>query len=174
MKDGKYEQFELDHIGKIMPEFKLIKPPTLDQVIVSFLAKYDVFVEPVTSSDTKGNKNLGDASIAILGGPELGYDAIKRRGQKEQTKIQEWTQWKQWALDHKDFEAYRAELTDQTKERYFETLKKLEDPRIQEELQPILDALREKNEKDANGCAGCLIFLLLFPLVVYVISSLFA
>ena len=130
MLNGKYQQFELDHIGKIRPEFKVIKPPTLDQVIVSFLAKYDVFVEPVTSTNTKGNKNLGDASIAILGGPELGYDAMKVSKQKEQTKIQEWTQWKQWALDHEDFEAYRAEKIDKAKETYFATLKKLEDPKV--------------------------------------------
>ena len=142
MKDGKYEQHELDHIGKIRPEFKVIKPPTLDQVIVSFLAKYDVFVEPVTSTNTKGNKNLGDASIAILGGPELGYDAVKVRKQKEQTKIQEWTQWKQWALDHKDFEAYRAEKIDTAREKRSVILRKLNDPKIQEELEPIIQELK--------------------------------
>ncbi len=86
MKDGKYEQHELDHIGKVRPEFKLIKTPTLDQVIVSFLAKYDVFVEPATSTNTKGNKNLGDASIAILGGPELGYNAVKEENKKSRQK----------------------------------------------------------------------------------------
>ena len=53
MKDGKYDQYELDHIGKIRPEFKLRPVPTLDQVIVSFLAKYDVFVEPLTSGKAR-------------------------------------------------------------------------------------------------------------------------
>ena len=167
MKDGKYDQYELDHIGKIRPEFKLRPVPTLDQVIVSFLAKYDVFVEPVTSTNTKGNKNLGDASIAILGGPELGYDAVKVRKQKEQTKIQEWTQWKQWALDHKDFEAYRSELTNQTQERYFETLKKLEDPKIQEELQPIVDAYNKKIKTEFEGNLmrfGVAVFVIIFAI----------
>jgi len=37
------------------------------------------------------------------------------RGQKQQTTIQEWTQWKQWALDHKDFEAFRVEKIDNPK-----------------------------------------------------------
>ena len=171
MKDGKYEQHELDHIGKIRPEFKVIKPPTLDQVIVSFLAKYDVFVEPVTSTNTKGNKNLGDASIAILGGPELGYDAVKVRKQKEQTKIQEWTQWKQWALDHKDFEAYRSELTNQTQERYFETLKKLEDPKIQEELQPIMDAYNKKIETEFNQNIWLLSICGFIILLAFVVSA---
>ena len=34
------------------------------------------------------------------------------RGQQKNTAVQEWTQWKQWALDHKDFEALRAERVD--------------------------------------------------------------
>ena len=106
------------------------------------MAKYDVFVEPATSTNTKGNKNLGDASIAILGGPEFGYNAVKVRKQKEQTKIQEWTQWKQWALDHKDFEAYRAEKIDTAREKRSVILRKLNDPKIQEELEPIIQELK--------------------------------
>ena len=99
----KYDKFQLDYIAQKRPEFKLRKEPTLEQVIVSFLAKYDVFVEPLTSVKARKKENYGDAAIAIMGGPELGYDAMKVSKQKEQTKIQEWTQWKQWALDHKDF-----------------------------------------------------------------------
>ena len=149
MLNGKYQQFELDHIGKIRPEFKLRKAPSLDQVIVSFLAKYDVFVEPLTSGKARKKDNYGDAAIAIMGGPELGYDAQKLTSQKQQTKIQEWTQWKQWALDHEDFEAYRAEKIDKAKEKYFATLKKLEDPKVQEELKPMLDAFHKKINKDS-------------------------
>ena len=103
MKKRTYQKFEIDHIGKIRPEFKLRKAPSLEEVIVSFLAKYDVFVEPLTSGKARKKDNYGDAAIAIMGGPELGYDAVKVSKQKEQTMIQEWTQWKQWALDHKDF-----------------------------------------------------------------------
>ena len=147
MKDGKYEQFELDHIGKIMPEFKLIKPPTLDQVIVSFLAKYDVFVKPV-SSKMKTGEAIRDGAITGAFGSDLGGDAFIISGQNKQTQVQEWSRWKQWALDHKDFEAYRVEKIDKAKEKYFATLKKLEDPKIQEELQPILDELYKKNVEE--------------------------
>ena len=142
MLNGKYQQFELDHIGKIRPEFKLRKAPSLDEVIVSFLAKYDVFVEPLTSGKARKKNNYGDAAIAIMGGPELGYDAMKVSKQKEQTKIQEWTQWKQWALDHKDFEAYRAEKIDTAREKRSVILRKLNDPKIQEELEPIIQELK--------------------------------
>ena len=77
-----------------------------------------------------------------MGGPELGYDAMKVTKQKEQTKIQEWTQWKQWALDHKDFEAYRAEKIDTAREKRSVILRKLNDPKIQEELEPIIQEFK--------------------------------
>ena len=104
------------------------------------MAKYDVFVEPLTSG--KAQKKDNYAAIAIMGGPELGYDAMKVTKQKEQTKIQEWTQWKQWALDHKDFEAYRAEKIDTAREKRSAIIRKLNDPKIQEELEPIIQELK--------------------------------
>ena len=164
MKNGKYQQFELDHIGKIMPEYKLRPVPTLDQVIVSFLAKYDVFVEPLTSGKARKKNNYGDAAIAIMGGPELGYDAMKVSKQKEQTKIQEWTQWKQWALDHKDFEAYRAEKIDTAREKRIAIMRKLNDPKIQEELKPMMDDFNEKEVLQFNRnilflCVVVIIFI---------------
>ena len=147
MKRRKFLKFEIDHIGKIRPEFKLRKAPTLDQVIVSFLAKYDVFVKPV-SSKMKTGAAIRDGAITGAFGSDLGGDAFIISGQNKQTQVQEWTRWKQWALDHKDFEAYRVEKIDKAKEKYFATLKKLEDPKIQEELQPILDELYKKNVEE--------------------------
>ena len=147
MKKRTYQKFEIDHIGKIRPEFKLRKAPTLDQVIVSFLAKYDVFVKPV-SSKMKTGEAIRDGAITGAFGSDLGGDAFIISGQNKQTQVQEWSRWKQWALDHKDFEAYRVEKIDKAKEKYFATLKKLEDPKIREELQPILDELYKKNVEE--------------------------
>ena len=72
----------------------------------------------------------------------MGYDALKVRKQKEQTKIQEWTQWKQWELDHKDFEEYRAEKINTAREKRSVILRKLNDPKIHEELEPIIQELK--------------------------------
>ena len=169
MLNGKYQQFELDHIGKIRPEFKLRKAPTLDQVIVSFLAKYDVFVKPV-SSKMKTGEAIRDGAITGAFGSDLGGDAFIISGQNKQTQVQEWTRWKQWALDHKDFEAYRVEKIDKAKEKYFATLKKLEDPKIQEELQPIVDEFNKKNKKEATLILG----FLLISIVVVVVLVVYA
>ena len=47
--------------------------------------------------------------VAGLGGTAALAANQGLRGQEKNTAVQEWTQWKQWALDHKDFEALRAE-----------------------------------------------------------------
>ena len=63
---------------------------------------------------TSGSRNVGEdvASGVLTGlaGPDVGLDAYGVSGQKKQTAVQEWTQWKQWALNHKDFEDFRAIL----------------------------------------------------------------
>ena len=104
-----YTKAELEFIGSQKPEFRYKTPPTLDSVIVEFLKNYEVFVKPVTS----GTKKIGDAAVAgaITGafGADVGGDAFLVSGQNKQTQIQEWTQWKQWALDHKDFPAFKDE-----------------------------------------------------------------
>ena len=42
-------------------------------------------------------------------GTDVGGDALLISGQNKQTKLKEWTSWKQWALDHKEFETFRQE-----------------------------------------------------------------
>ena len=67
----------------------------------------------------------------------------------KQTKIQEWTSWKQWALDHKDFEAFKAERIDEPKAHNLKVLEKLKDPKVQKELEPLMEEFTRK-DKAAN------------------------
>ena len=92
------------------PDLKKVKYHSLDSVIVEFLKQYEVYVKPVTS----GTRNRGESAMAgaITGiaGADVGGDAFLISGQKKQTAVQEWTHWKQWALDHKDFPAFKEKL----------------------------------------------------------------
>ena len=114
-----YSQIQLKHIRRNRPELNLKSVPQLDDVIVEFLKKFDVFVKPITSEskNTKGNAIAG--AITGMAGADVGGDAFLISGQDKQTKVQEWIQWKQWALSHKDFEAYKAEKIDKVKARIF-------------------------------------------------------
>ena len=87
------------------PDLRFKTIPTLDDLIVAFLRKYDVDVKPPKET----NRRYGAIAGAITGmaGADIGGDNFLIQGQSKQTKVQEWTQWKQWALDHKDFEEFK-------------------------------------------------------------------
>tara|TARA_Y100001938_G_scaffold134382_1_gene194776 strand:+ start:1763 stop:2365 length:603 start_codon:yes stop_codon:yes gene_type:complete len=144
----KYTEEELEYILEKKPELKIKPIPSLDDVIVEFLKKYEVFVKPITSN----KKNIGQAilggAVTGMSGIDAGGDVFLVSGQEKQTKVQEWTQWKQWALDHKDFETFRAERIDKIKEHNENIDKKLEDPSIKEEFDPIFKEWRKKEEQE--------------------------
>jgi len=89
--------------------------PRLDSIVVAFLEKYEVYVTPATTSDKRtGGEAASDAFFGAMSGAtgnhEYAADAAIIRNQKKGAAVQEWTQWKQWALVHKDFEAFKAEV----------------------------------------------------------------
>ena len=136
-----YSEDELNYIASKKPEYKLEPVPSLDFVIVKFLEKYEVYVRPASSSKRTA-RDVGSSAIAGaiggMAGADVGGDAFIIKGQEKQTAVQEWTQWKQWALDHKDFEAFRAEHIDKAKAKNEVTLNKLNDHEIKKEIDLLL------------------------------------
>ena len=98
-----------------------------------------------------------------MAGADVGGDMAMIQGQNKQTKIQEWTSWKQWALDHKDFEAFKAERIDEPKAHNLKVLEKLKDPKVQKELEPLMEEFTRK-DKAANKAVliGLSIFFAIF------------
>ena len=131
-----YSRDQIEYIQRNKPEYAFKLIPSLDSVIVEFLKKYEVFVQPPK------NRNVAEGALtgAITGmaGADVGGDMAMIQGQNKQTKIQEWTSWKQWALDHKDFEAFRAEKIDTAKAHNSKILESLKDPKVQKELEPLI------------------------------------
>ena len=125
-----FTEQQINYLAQKKPEYKLKPVPSLDLVIVKFLEKYEVYVKPASSSKrTAGDVGSGALAGAIGGfaGADVAGDAFIIKGQQKQTAIQEWTQWKQWALDHNDFEAFRAENIDKVKKDNEIVLNKLKD-----------------------------------------------
>jgi len=162
-----YSQIQLKHIRRNRPELNLKSVPQLDDVIVEFLKKFDVFVKPITSEskNTKGNAIAG--AITGMAGADVGGDAFLISGQDKQTKVQEWIQWKQWALSHKDFEAYKAEKIDKVKAFNKSVEDKLRDPEFQKELEPLIKGLKDdlrtnrQKEEDLTTTIGFVALLLI-------------
>ena len=147
-----YTQNQLEHIRKIRPELNLKPVPKLDDVIVEFLKKFDVFVKPITSESKNTRDNIMGGVVTGLAGVDAGGDVFIASGQEKQTKVQEWIQWKQWALSHKDFEAYKEEKIDKINAFNKSVEDKLRDPEFQKELEPLIkgfkDDLRTNRQKE--------------------------
>ena len=112
---SRWTPYEFEEIKRGFPEFNAMgTKPSLDSIVVAFLKRYEVYVTPATTSDRRtGGEAASDAFFGAMSGAtgnhEYAADAAIIRNQKNGAAVQEWTQWKQWALDHKDFEALRAE-----------------------------------------------------------------
>tara|TARA_S200000501_G_C20549175_1_gene623614 strand:+ start:84 stop:659 length:576 start_codon:yes stop_codon:yes gene_type:complete len=158
-----YSREQIEYIRKNKPEFVLKEVPSLDFVVVEFLKKYEVFVKPMTSGSRNVGEDVASGVLTGLAGPDVGLDAYGVSGQKKQTAVQEWTQWKQWALNHKDFEGFRAKRIDEPKAFNMKVLEKLKDPKVQKELEPLMEAFAKKDKAAKKGIIiGFLLFFGIF------------
>ena len=80
-----YTQKQIKLIQEKRPDLRFQRIPTLDDLIVDFLKKFDVIVNP-TINELNENKNL----------------------YYKKSEISEWEQWKRWALENLDFEEFRV------------------------------------------------------------------
>ena len=93
-------------------------------------------------------------------------------GQNKQTQVQEWTQWKQWALDHKDFDAFKNDFFDKVKKYNEDIDKKLSDPEFQKEvIEPILQI--HKNDLLGAKVAGGIFAVLFIVLPIIIIIDMY-
>ena len=151
----KYTEEQIEYILEKKPELKKKPVPSLDAVIVEFLKRFEVNIDSASFQEI----NLGT-------GVKGGLIGIQRK----KAQVEEWTKWKQWALDHKDFEDFRVEKIDSAKKYNEEIAQKLKDPAIQKQFEPLMEAFRkEKNNERELFLCGATVFLFLvvgIPLIV--------
>ena len=131
----KYTNSQLNIIYDKRPDLIQRPEPTLNDAIVAFLKKYEVYVNP-----PKGNSAIDGAitgAVTGIAGADVGGDMAMIQGQNKQTKLQEWTSWKQWALDHKDFPKFQTDFFNEVDEYNKNIDRKLEDPEVQKELDEL-------------------------------------
>ena len=169
-----YTQDQFKFIQRKKPEFNLKQVPSLDGVVVEFLKKYEVYVQPPKNRNVAQGAITG--AVTGLAGADVGGDMAIIQGQNKQTKLQEWTTWKQWALDHKDFEAYRAVKIDIPKSHNSKILESLKDPKVQKELEPLMKEFSEaqkKEEKETLNAIFLFFGVLLLVTGVAVLAPIF-
>ena len=131
----KYTDRQINIIYDNRPNLIQKPEPTLNDAIVAFLKKYEVYVTPPS-----GNRAIDGAitgAVTGMAGADVGGDMAMIQGQNKQTKLQEWTSWKQWALDHKDFPKFQTDFFNEVDEYNKNIDKKLEDPEVQKELDKL-------------------------------------
>ena len=143
-------EYTKEQLQLILIEFpELIKKPepSLNDAIVEFLKKYEVFVKPPKDKSRLDGAIAG--AITGIAGADVGGDAFMISGQNKQTKVQEWTQWKQWALDHKDFPKFQTDFYDEVHEYNKNVDNKLEDPEFQKKVERIFSD-KEQRDKEVQ------------------------
>jgi len=165
----KYTEEQLKFIREKKPELIKKPEPSLNDAIVEFLKKYEVFVKPPKDKSRLDGAIAG--AITGIAGPDVGGDAFMISGQNKQTAIQEWTQWKQWALDHKDFPKFQTEFFDEVHNYNEEIDKKLEDLDFQKEIDPLIKKfedkkIRKQKARDKTDNFFAILFILFFAVFI--------
>ena len=89
---------------------EILDQPSLDQLIVQFLAKYEIFVEPRNVGAWNGWDTVSTVSSFLTPTDKLSsFDVAKtifyaNRSNQINSEAQEWNKWKRWVLDTKEQE----------------------------------------------------------------------
>ena len=157
-----YTQKQIKLIQEKRPDLRFQRIPTLDDIIVDFLKKFDVIVNPKLN---KLNKDLSHFNYNLLN-----FDENKNLYLKK-NEISEWEQWKKWALEHLEFEEFRVRKIQENQIYNKNILEKINSNDVKEEFKYIL-------EKSNNFAFNKLILysfillIILFPLTIMMLNFL--
>tara|TARA_Y100000589_G_scaffold314757_1_gene337459 strand:- start:756 stop:1307 length:552 start_codon:yes stop_codon:yes gene_type:complete len=144
-----YTQKQIKFIQEKRPDLRFKRIPTLDDLIVDFLKKFDVIVNPKCM---KMNNHLSNFNFNLLN-----FDENKNLYLKK-NEISEWELWRKWALEHIDFEEFRVRKIKENQIYNKDILEKLNSDDIKEEFKYIF--------KNSNGVTFNKLFLFSFTLVI--------
>ena len=157
-----YTQKQIKFIQEKRPDLRFQRIPTLDDLIVDFLKKFDVIVKPTLN---KSNNDLNNFNYNLLN-----FDENKNLYLKK-NEISEWEQWKRWALDHLDFEEFRVRKIKENQIYNKNILEKINSNEVKEEFKYIF-------EKSNNYAFNKLILysfilvIIFFPLTIMMLNFL--
>lgn len=169
--------YDSNQINIIQNKFEDLRflPTNIDILVMEFLRTYDVLVQPSDPEIWNGWDNL--AALDIFLNMSRGGGSIARSifytnrsaqvSQSLQNKSQDWTTWKRWALDHKDFEKFQDERTKEIEAYNKSVLKRINNPANRKLLDSVVikGELRDKIKNIYNnfkylfyGFLGIIIF----------------
>ena len=143
-----YTQKQIKLIQEKRPDLRFQRIPTLDDLIVDFLKKFDVIVNP-TINELNENKNL----------------------YYKKSEISEWEQWKRWALENLDFEEFRVRKIQENQIYNKNILEKINSNEVKEEFKYIFE---KSNNYAFNKLIlyGFILVIIFFPLTIKMLNFL--
>ena len=154
-------------IRKQHPDLVEREVPPLDWVVVEFLKEHDVDAKPVDfNSRTAGEVAMSGLMGAMGTFETAAWHGLK--GQEKQVKAQEWTSWKQWALSHADFPAFKEKHIGAARQHNEEIERRLNEPVFVEEWKAKLAQSDEQvalaKAKSSKAASWAVLALLAFVL----------
>ena len=157
-----YTQKQIKLIQEKRPDLRFQRIPTLDDLIIEFLKKFDVIVNP---SLNQSNKNLSNFNYNLLN-----YNENKNLYLKK-SEISEWEQWKRWALENLDFEEFRVRKIQENQIYNKNILEKINSNEVKEEFKYIFE---KSNNYAFNKLIlyGFILVIIFFPLTIKMLNFL--
>ena len=157
-----YTQKQIKLIQEKRPDLRFQRIPTLDDLIIQFLEKFDIIVTP---SSPKSNNDLSNFNFNLINFDENKNIYLKRN------KISEWEQWKKWALEHIDFEEFRVRKIKENQIYNKNILEKINSNDVKEEFKYIFE--KSNNFAFYKLFIYSSIFLtIFFPLIIMMLNLL--
>ena len=134
-------------------------PSNIDFIITEFLRIYDVDVEPRKVGAWNGWDTFASVSNLISNNPvgNISTTMIStNRSNQINSEAQDWSTWKKWALDHKEFEKFKIKRMAEIEAFNKSIFEKINSDDLKDELEEII--IRYKNMKFCRLREGKIIF----------------
>ena len=157
-----YTQKQIKLIQDKRPDLRFQRIPTLDDIVVDFLKKFDIIVSPTLD---KLNNDLSNFNYNLLN-----FDENKNLYLKK-NEISDWEQWKKWALEHFDFEEFRVRKIQENQTYNKNILEKINSNEVKEEFKHIFE---KSNNYAFNKLIlyGFILVIIFFPLTIKMLNFL--
>ena len=157
-----YTQKQIKFIQEKRPDLRFQRIPTLDDLIVDFLKKFDIIVEPKL---IKSNNDINNLHYSLLSVDE------NRNLYLNKNEISEWEHWKRWALDHLDFEEFRVRKVQENQIYNKNILEKINSNDVKEEFKYIFE---KSNNFVFNKLLlyNFILLIIFFPLTIMMLNFL--
>ena len=157
-----YTQKQIKLIQEKRPDLRFQRVPTLDDLIVDFLKKFDIIVNPALKQSNKDLSNFNNNLLNLEKNKNL---YLKKN------EFSEWEQWKRWALENLDFEEFRVRKIQENQTYNKNILEKIHSNEVKEEFKYIFE---KSNNFAFNKLIlyGFILLIIFFPLTILMLNFL--